>query len=58
MSNNRGIEVNDDGSYSVVKSRKIRKSYIVFDDQAVVAKDRHSARRKFIALNCKGLEEE
>jgi hypothetical protein len=55
MANNRGIEINDDGSYSIVKQRKSKREYVIVE-QTVTAKDRHSAKCKFRALNCADLD--
>ena len=57
MANNRGISINEDGSYSLTKSRKIKKSYVILE-QEVVAKDVHAAKCKFRALNCPHLNDE
>lgn len=55
--NNRNISINEDGSYSLNKTRKSKRTYEIVDQQ-VTAKDRHAARCKFVALNCKGLNDE
>ena len=54
--NSRGIAVNSDGSYSLTKSRKTKREYVIVE-QKIVAKDRHSAQCKFRALNCQDLTE-
>ena len=55
--NNRGIEINEDGSYSLTKVRKTKRAYPQVNGDQVIAKDRHSARCKFVALNCADLND-
>ena len=44
------ILINEDGSYSLQKSRKGKREFEI-DGQIIIAKDRVSAKRKYRALN-------